>query len=348
MSDLLHKCQICAALIDAEDLFCANCGTEAQQPERESKDHVRTATHNFVCTGCGASMSYDAGSGTLRCPFCGSEQLEAQRDIQVLAAQRVVPFQLDRGAARDAMRAWLGRGFWRPHDLSSRATVTQMVPVYVPYWVFQASTHTYWTADTSQTPPGAQGDWFPLHGEHRGTYADVLVGASHALTPAETAAIAPFELSAAVAPDQVDLENTTVEQFAVQRKYARPLARQGLEERERLACQNAYIPGRSRNVLVNVRVQGLSSEPVLLPVWIMVYRYQEKVYRFLLNGQSGKATGAAPVSWRKTVMIVSAVLLAIMMALACLGILGGAIGLSDRAGDSPVEYLRYASRSDLV
>ena len=80
----------------------------------------------------------------------------------------------------------------------------------------------------------------------------------------------------------------------------------------------------------------------------MVYRYQEKVYRFLLNGQSGKATGAAPVSWRKTVMIVSAVLLAIIMALACLGILGGTIGLSDRAGDSPVEYLRYASRSDLV
>ena len=35
---------------------------------------------------------------------------------------------------------------------------------------------------------------------------------------------------------------------------------------------------------------------VLLPVWIMAYRYKEKLYRFLVNGQTGRATGAAPTS----------------------------------------------------
>ena len=30
-----------------------------------------------------------------------------------------------------------------------------MQAVYVPYWVFAAETHTFWTADTSQTPAGA-------------------------------------------------------------------------------------------------------------------------------------------------------------------------------------------------
>lgn len=79
----------------------------------------------------------------------------------------------------------------------------------------------------------------------------------------------------------------------MQRKYARPLARQGLESLERAACAE-YVPGRNRNLKVNVRLEGLSSEPVLLPIWVMAYRYQNQVFRFLINGQTGKATGEAP------------------------------------------------------
>ncbi len=100
-------------------------------------------------------------------------------------------------------------------------------------------------------------------------------------------------------PAQVDLQNVIVEQFSVVRKYARPLARQGMEELERAACQSQYVPGNARNVHVNIRIEGLTSEPVLLPVWIMAYRYGEELFRFLVNGQSGRATGRAPLSWRK-------------------------------------------------
>ena len=35
------------------------------------------------------------------------------------------------------------------------------------------------------------------------------------------------------------------------------------------------------------------------PVWIMAYRYREETYRFLINGQTGRATGHAPKSiWK--------------------------------------------------
>jgi hypothetical protein len=85
----------------------------------------------------------------------------------------------------------------------------------------------------------------------------------------------------------------------VPRKYARPLARQRLEELERQACDLSYIPGSSRNVKVNVKVEGMASEPILAPVWIMAYRYKDQLYRFLVNGQNGHAIGHAPVSWLK-------------------------------------------------
>jgi hypothetical protein len=64
---------------------------------------------------------------------------------------------------------------------------------------------------------------------------------------------------------------------------------------------------------VNLRVEGLTGEPVLLPVWIMAYRYKDQVHRFLVNGQSGRCTGTAPFSYRKLAAIVGIVLAAILL-----------------------------------
>ncbi len=323
MPDLVTKCPVCHSLLDEEDLFCPNCGTEA--PKRAdaagpAKDTSRTATYNFQCSGCGASMSYDASAGTLRCPFCASVDLVPQKDAKILAPNRVVPFQVNRETAMATMRSWLGRGFFRPGDLAQQAAVVRMQPVYVPYWIFRAETHTCWTADTDHTPPGASGDWFPLAGAHQGHYENLLIGASGALTPRETGELCPFDLATGVAPEKVDLNNITVEQFSVPRKYARPLARSGLEQMESEACRTAYVPGRCRNLHVNVLVEALTSEPVLLPVWIMAYRYGDRVFRFLVNGQSGRATGGAPVSWLKVALIPAAIIGGILVVLALAGL----------------------------
>lgn len=314
---MLRKCEICRSLLDEEDLFCANCGTEAPRAADDApatRDVARLATHNFECAGCGASMSFDARAGSLRCPFCGSVDLKQEQDRKILSPNRVVPFRVSREEAEAKLRASLGRGLFRPGDLSERAALVKMTPVYVPYWVFDATTHTHWTADTDRTPAGARGDWHPLTGEHHGQHRGLLVGASGALAAAETAKLCPFDLEAAVAPDTVDLDNVTVEQFAVPRKYARPLARAGLEQAEAEACQAHYVPGRARNVHVNVLVEAQSSEPVLLPVWIMAYRYKDRIFRFLVNGQTGRATGTAPVSWLKisvAIVVVAAAVLAL-------------------------------------
>ena len=327
MSDLFTRCEVCQSLLDEEDLFCANCGMESplqeqRQPANESDDIEpggRLATHNFECGGCGASMSFDAREGKLRCPFCGSVRMNRREDIRVLAPHRVVEFGVSQNQAEQRMRQWLGRGFFRPGDLSQRAAVVKMTPVYVPYWVFEAKTHTYWTADSSHTPAMAKSDWYPVSGEHRGDYRGILVGASGALQPAETSQICPFDISGAKPPDDVDLDNVTVEQFAVPRKYARPIARGGLDQFETQACA-ALVPGRSRNVRVNVRVEALAGEPMLLPVWIMAYRYKDETYRFLVNGQTGKATGKAPTSIMKIAGVAVAIIAVILLILLLLGL----------------------------
>jgi DNA-directed RNA polymerase subunit RPC12/RpoP len=321
MSDLLAKCEVCGALLDEEDLFCANCGTAAPFAEPAAATTTLPAeitTHNFECASCGASMSYSASSGALQCPFCGSERLQPRPDRKVLSPRRVVPFRIDHGAAADNLRRWLGAGFWRPGDLARTAAVDKISALYIPYWVFSAETHTYWTADSGDAPAGARAGWVPITGEHRDSYRGLLIGASGALNPAETDAICPFDLSDAVPPHEVDMSAVVVEQFTVPRKYARPLARAGLEASEAEVCARQHISGRHRNLKVNVRIEQLQSEPSLLPVWIMAYRYRRDLYRFVINGQTGKATGQAPVSKLKiiaaVILVVAFVLLAVLLA----------------------------------
>ena len=43
---------------------------------------------------------------------------------------------------------------------------------------------------------------------------------------------------------------------------------------------------------------------MLLPVWISAYRYRDKVYRFLINGQTGEVSGESPKSWWKIAFLV--------------------------------------------
>jgi hypothetical protein len=52
-----------------------------------------------------------------------------------------------------------------------------------------------------------------------------------------------------------------------------------------------------------------------LPVYLLSYRYQDKVYRFLLNGQTGRLAGDKPWSWRRIGLAIGigAALLAILI-----------------------------------
>ena len=169
----------------------------------------------------------------------------------------VVPFAIEQNDALARLRQWLGSSFWRPGDLAQTAEVTTLTQVYVPYWVFAARVFTYWTADTSQTPLGRPrrlvSRW---PARTSANYSGVLVGASSVLTPAETNAICPFDLSAGVPPEQVDLENVVYEQFRVQRKYARPLAQAGLEEHGAAGLPASTSPATAAICKVNVRVEG--------------------------------------------------------------------------------------------
>ena len=62
-------------------------------------------------------------------------------------------------------------------------------------------------------------------------------------------------------------------------------------------------------------------------MWIASYRYSDKIYNFMVNGQTGKVQGEAPISWWK-------VALAVLIVLALLACIFGAMVLFGESAES--------------
>ena len=66
---------------------------------------------------------------------------------------------------------------------------------------------------------------------------------------------------------------------------------------------------------VSTRYGDVKFKHVLLPVWISAYRYRDKAYRFLVNGQTGEVSGESPKSWWKIAFLVLAILVVLFVIL---------------------------------
>ena len=69
------------------------------------------------------------------------------------------------------------------------------------------------------------------------------------------------------------------------------------------------IGGDEQRVLsINTGFSALTYKHVLLPVWMLAYRYGDDVYRVVVNARTGEVNGERPYSIPKIVAAVLAVL----------------------------------------
>jgi hypothetical protein len=67
---------------------------------------------------------------------------------------------------------------------------------------------------------------------------------------------------------------------------------------------------------VHTEYSDITFKHSLVPVWISAYRYRDKVYRFMINGQNGAVQGESPKSWVKiTLLVIGGIILLYLLML---------------------------------
>lgn len=309
----ISHCARCDSPLERGDLRCAICAEVV--PSSSGKAHA-LEVQLLRCDGCGAAVTFDAKLQGLSCAFCDSlMHLEVLTD-PVEQTESWVPFTVPQEEAHAALKAWLSRlGWFRPSDLSARARIEALRPLWWVAWTFDATVRVSWAADSNAG--SGRSSWAPHSGQVELHFDDIPVSASRGLTDDETQELAPFYdlATAKSAPDE--LEGATFETFDVQRSAAR---RRILKEVKRASLervQQAHIPGSSyRNVHVSPLLRGLETHRYSLPAYVMAYRYNGELYRAVVCGQdAGCVTGKAPYSLMK-ILLVAGVALALGLAVA--------------------------------
>ena len=289
-----------------------------------------TQMKSIKCQSCGAVLNVDPNITSLKCSFCGSNQvLEQQPDPNLFQPESVVPFGVEAGRAQGLFREWLGRGLFSPNDLKREGGGQRLAGVYLPFWTFDAHADSDWRAesgdyyyvtewvtvvrDGKQVTEQQQVQkirWYWTHGQHAGDYDDVLVYATRSIATNILQKVYPYDTKQLVPYQPQYLSGWSAESYQIPLVEACPIGRDIIYQHERNSC-DAEVPGDThRNLSVNTQLSHVTFKHVLLPVWVASYRYHNKTFRFMINGQTGRVDGEKPISWIKvTIAVVIAIVL---------------------------------------
>ncbi len=305
------------------------------------------------CKSCGATTNVAANVTSTQCPFCGSNQvIEQKPDPKLIQPESVVPFAVDEATAHRKFRDWLGQGWFHPNDLKALGGGQKLRGVYLPFWTFDAHAESNWRAeagdyyyetewvtvvrDGKQVREQQQVQkirWYWTRGHHSGDYDDVLVYATRSIDLKILQKIYPYDTQKLLAYKPDFLAGWSAESYQIPLAEAWPLGRDILYNHERSAC-DSLVPGDThRNLSVSTDLSQLTYKHVLLPVWVASYRYNNKTFQFMINGQTGRVQGEKPISAIK-------VAIAVVVALIIIGVVVYLISQAE-ASNSSGQILLY-------
>jgi hypothetical protein len=156
-------------------------------------------------------------------------------------------------------------------------------------------------------------EWWPLSGRHHRYYSGYLVSGSKGLPQQYAESIKPFQTAALKRYQPYFLAGWLAEEYSVERDEAERICRDEFKRWVNNHVQG-FLPGdTSSGLTCDTQFSEINSDLILLPIYLLTYRYQEKLYRFLLNGQTGRLYGEKPISWQR-------IALAVLIVLAIVGI----------------------------
>lgn len=313
-----------------------------------------TPLQTVQCRDCGATVNLGPNERTATCTYCASNQVVPQApDPNLITPESLVPFQVPKERASGEFKNWIGGLWFRPNNLKAMAQLEAIVGVYVPFWTFDAHVDSQWQAErgwyyyeteyytTVENGETVQRErqvqrtrWESAWGSRHDFFDDVLVCGSKGLPANLVSKMTTFNTKALVGYQAGYLAGWRAESYAIDLPLAWQQARANMDQQVRARCGSDVGGDTHQGLSVNANYSKETFKHVLLPVYVAAYRYNNKPYRFLVNGQTGEVVGEAPYSFWK-------IALTVLFFLAIAAII--AVVVSSREGNS--SRPRFASPS---
>ena len=259
---------------------------------------------NFVCPSCGGEIMTDENTAATFCPYCENPTILTGRVAGGLKPDAVIPFKTSKEDAKAAFLKLCKGKPLLPKLFTEHQRIEKISGVYVPFWLYDcdSSLDGQYKATRVRTWSDSKYDYtktdhYLLTRSSSAQFSGIPMDASVKMNDALMESIEPFDYSQMVDFDTVYLSGYLADKYDVESKDGQERVRQRVDQSMDNLLQSTFM-GYTTVVPTSkqLKVDHGTAKYVLLPVWMLHTRYQDKTYAFAMNGQTGKMTGTFPIS----------------------------------------------------
>ena len=331
-----YKCPSCGGALHfdsaSQKMKCAYCGTEIEVSALEALDaqlsEDRPDEMNWqenggsdwnegtepdlqvcLCESCGGEIMADENTVATSCPFCGNPVVLTSHVSGTLKPDYVIPFKLDKEAAKAAYRNHLKGKMMLPRVFAEENHIDEIKGIYVPFWIYDADVDAAFRYNATRTTVWNTPQYTYTRTSHYSVFRKADVGFSH--VPVDGSSKMPDDLMEAIEPfdfhEAVDFQTAFLSGYLAD-KYDVDCETNNARANERIRrsteeLMNGTVIGYQTVVPAagSVQLRNGSSKYALYPVWLLNTTWKGKRYTFAMNGQTGKMVGDLPADTGKLV-----------------------------------------------
>ncbi len=345
MSKVDFKCNNCGGELKfspgTQSLKCPYCGTENENPDSVPEVHeeldfeaAKAAFKNNVdtvevqvekCSACGAEVTLEPNITTAKCDFCGTSMVVSGKSHKAMKPQYLLPFGITKDEGKKSFRDWIAKRKFAPNALKRQARLSEPVHgIYYPHWTFDTQTDTSYTGErgTHYTEQVSRTDgdgksvtetvtktrWANTRGNVSRFFDDVLVAASSTLKKKLTAKLNNWEFSKMISYNDKYLKGFKAESYSVELEEGFDEAKVEINSTIRSDIRHDIGGDEQKIHRVDTAYKAITFKYILLPIWVVVYKFKNKYYQVLINGHTGEIAGERPFSAAKIIGLILAIL----------------------------------------
>ncbi len=348
------KCPYCETLKDVDlSRYTPKEYDIHSAPAADAEDEWGDTTRVMRCKGCGAEIVLTGETSADRCAFCGAPHVMENQSKAGIAPESVLPFGVTQKQAAQGFKKWIGKKLFAPSKAKKMAALGEIAGVYLPHWTYDAESvsryvgqegHYYYVeVPVKVTENGRtrtemrrerRTDWRPTSGVVAHSFDDILINGSHRLPDDLLSRVRPYDLSRLARYAPAFLSGFASEKPAVDVQEGWKNAQNVIDERMRSLARQDILSHADEARVSSVQTTNsqVKYKLMLLPMYLSSFKFKNKAYHVLVNGQTGRVGGQAPVSPLR-------VLLAVLLGLAVMA----GLYLLFTGGDSGSEFYHYMS-----
>lgn len=324
-----YKCPNCGGRVDfdsfSQQMKCPFCDTEfdveaVEEFEKVSQEEQSDYTWDkeaggqwengeeenisvYICNSCGGEIICDKTTGATTCPYCDSNVVLSGVFSGDLKPDLVIPFKLDKKAAKEALKAHLSNKKLLPKIFKTENHIDEIKGVYIPFWLFDADAEgiAHFKATKTRFWSAGDYDYTETRFYHivRGggmSFAAVPVDGSSKMADDLMESIEPFDLSEAVDFNTAYLSGYLADRYDVSDKESINRANERIKTSLSDNLRSTVVGYSTVTTQsMSVGLSGGSVRYALYPVWLLNTTWNGKKYTFAMNGQTGRFVGNLPL-----------------------------------------------------